>query len=118
PFFGPSNPRDAAGMGADSVADPFDWLAQYYGHGGATWYRFGAEGIDDYADHMSELDELKKNSIDYYAALRSLWRQHRAAELRHGAPAPSPVGLEGLYDGSTPAQSQSARTSTTSNSDQ
>ncbi|HKR19165.1 MAG TPA: VacJ family lipoprotein [Stellaceae bacterium] len=108
PILGPSNPRDAIGMGADSEADPFDWLASYYGHGGATWYRFGAEGIDEYAGHMDELDELKKNSIDYYAAIRSLWRQHRATELRHGAPAPSPVGLEGLYDNSTPASSQSA----------
>lgn len=117
PILGPSNPRDAIGMGADSVADPFTWLAQYYGHGGANWYRFGAEGIDEYADHMDELDELKKNSIDYYAAIRSLWRQHRATELRHGAPAPSPAGLEGLYDGSRPAPSQNAQKLTADASD-
>ena len=108
PILGPSTPRDAVGMGVDSVADPFDWLAQHFGHSGASWYRFGAEGIDAYARHMDEIDELKKTSIDYYAALRSLWRQHRAAELRHGQPAPSPVGLDSLYDGPTPAQPQSA----------
>jgi phospholipid-binding lipoprotein MlaA len=106
PILGPSDPRDAIGMGVDSVADPFDWLAQHFGHGGATWYRFGAEGIDAYARHMDELDQLKKTSIDYYAAIRSLWRQHRASELRHGAPAPSPVDLDSLYDGSTPTHLQ------------
>lgn len=108
PILGPSDPRDAVGMGVDSVADPFDWLAAHFGHGGATWYRFGAEGIDAYSRHMDEIDEIKKTSIDYYAALRSLWRQHRAAELRHGRPAPMPAGLDSLYEYPTPARSQSA----------
>jgi phospholipid-binding lipoprotein MlaA len=108
PILGPSDPRDAVGMGVDSVADPFDWLAAHYGHGGASWYRFGAEGIDEYSRHMDELDEIKKTSIDYYAAIRSLWRQHRAAELRHGKPAPSPFSLDSLYDGPAPKPSQSA----------
>ncbi len=114
PILGPSNPRDAVGMGVDSQADPFDWLAYYYGHGGATWYRFAGEGVDGYSSHMDELDELKKNSIDYYAALRSLWRQHRASELRHGQPAPSPAGLDSLYEDTSPTQPQSADSSESS----
>lgn len=113
PILGPSDPRDAVGMAVDSQADPFDWLAYHFGHGGATWYRFGAEGLDEYSAHMDEIDALKKNSIDYYAAFRSLWRQHRASELRHGKPAPSPVDLDSLYDESPPAPAQSASASDT-----
>lgn len=101
PIFGPSDPRDAIGMGVDSVADPFSWLAQDFGHGGANWYRFGTEGVDEYGRNMDQLDEVKKTSIDYYAAIRSLWRQHRESVLRHGAPTPSPAGLDSLYNGPT-----------------
>ena len=108
PIFGPSNPRDAIGMGVDSQADPFGWLAHHFGHGGATWYRLGAQGIDEYSLQMDQLDELKKNSIDYYAALRSLWRQHRDSELRHGQPGPSPVDINSLYDSPPPVPSQRA----------
>jgi phospholipid-binding lipoprotein MlaA len=108
PIFGPSDPRDAIGMGADSVADPFSWLASHFGHGGANWYRFGAEGIDAYSRNMDQLDEIEKSSIDYYAAIRSLWRQHRDSVLRHGAPAPSPAGLDSLYNGPTSSPAQSA----------
>jgi ABC-type transporter lipoprotein component MlaA len=37
---------------------------------------------------MKTTDELKKSSIDYYAALRSAYRQYRAKEIRNGAPLP------------------------------
>ena len=33
-----------------------------------------------------DLDDLEKNSLDYYAALRSVYRQHREAELRDTLP--------------------------------
>jgi len=41
------------------------------------------------------LDDLEKNSLDFYAQLRSLWQQKRAAELRRGT-APQPGA--GFYD--------------------
>jgi len=108
PLLGPSNPRDAIGMGVDSYADPFDWLAIHFGHRGAVWYRFLAEGVDTRSRHIEDLDELQKNSIDFYASLRSLWRQHRASELRHGAPAPI-QDLDSIYlDPSPPVRSQSS----------
>jgi phospholipid-binding lipoprotein MlaA len=97
PILGPSNPRDAIGMGVDSEMDPFGYLASDYGHGGATWYRYIAYGIDEYSRESDALDDLKKNSLDYYAAMRSLSRQHRDAALRDGKPSPvSDMG--GLYN--------------------
>ena len=97
PILGPSNPRDGVGMVADGYADPFSYLAYDYGADVATYARWGAEGIDERAQNLSTLDELQKNAIDLYAEVRSLYRQHRASELRHGAPAPSSNEMDDLY---------------------
>ena len=63
----------------------------------ATYARWGAEGIDERQQNLSTLDELQKNAIDLYAEVRSLYRQHRASELRHGAPAPTSNEMDDLY---------------------
>jgi phospholipid-binding lipoprotein MlaA len=89
PILGPSNPRDAVGLGVDSYMDPFFWaLTVHYGATNSGFYRWIASGIDERSRNIESFDEIQKNAIDLYAQLRSLWRQHRAAELRHGEPAP------------------------------
>jgi len=86
PILGPSNPRDAIGMTVDSYADPFTMLANARGVEELTISRFATNGIDQRARVIDVLDELEKNSLDFYAELRSLSQQKRAAELRPGAP--------------------------------
>jgi len=89
PILGPSNPRDAVGIGVDSYMDPFFWgLTVHFGATNSGLYRWIATGIDERSRNIESFDEIQKNAIDLYAQLRSLWRQHRAAELRHGEPAP------------------------------
>jgi phospholipid-binding lipoprotein MlaA len=91
PIFGPSNPRDAIGMGVDGYMDPWGYLASDYGAGNsATYGRYAATGIDERERNIETLDDLQRNAIDFYAQLRSLFRQHRASELRHGEAAPLP----------------------------
>jgi phospholipid-binding lipoprotein MlaA len=97
PILGPSNPRDIAGMAVDGYADPFSYLAYDYGADVATYARMGAEGLDERTQNLQNFDELQRTSIDLYAAVRSLYRQHRANELRHGEPGPAPTDMEGLY---------------------
>jgi phospholipid-binding lipoprotein MlaA len=89
PLLGPSNPRDAFGMGADSYIDPFSYLASAKGLDEIQITRFVLGGIGQRAEAMEILDELQKNSLDFYAQLRSLAQQRRAAELRRGT-APEP----------------------------
>ena len=43
-------------------------------------------GVDEYSRVMDDLQKLKETSIDYYAALRSIARQKRKAEILNGAP--------------------------------
>jgi phospholipid-binding lipoprotein MlaA len=47
-------------------------------------------GIDERARNLDVLDEVQRESVDFYAAMRSLYRQNRSAELRHGGPPPVP----------------------------
>jgi len=89
PILGPSNPRDAVGIVVDSYMDPFFWgLTVHYGATNSGLYRWIVTGIDERSRNIESFDEIQKNAIDLYAQVRSLWRQHRAAELRHGEPAP------------------------------
>jgi phospholipid-binding lipoprotein MlaA len=114
PLLGPSNPRDAVGMVADGYADPFSYLAYDYGADVATYARWGGEGLDERSQNLSNLDALQKNAIDLYAEIRSLYRQHRAAELRHGEPASTSPEMEDLYkDPGAPSPAPGAPTSTT-----
>lgn len=94
PILGPSNPRDAIGMGVDGVMDPWGWIVgAQYGQGAENaenYGRYGATGIDLRGRNIDVLDDLQKNAIDFYAEMRSLYRQHRAEELRHGQPGAMP----------------------------
>jgi phospholipid-binding lipoprotein MlaA len=89
PLLGPSNPRDAIGYGVDSYADPVGYA--FWNAGGLRWIgwtRYGLDTVDSRSQQLDTLDELQKTSIDFYATIRSLSRQHRAIELRHGEPPP------------------------------
>jgi phospholipid-binding lipoprotein MlaA len=81
PVFGPSNVRDAIGTGLSFVADPWTFVggvnALY-----ATYARTGADAVDERSEYIDSLDEMQATSIDFYASLRSSYRQHRSYEVR------------------------------------
>jgi len=88
PFFGPSNPRDAVGMGVDWLMDPFTRALRDH----ERYQRMIARGIDQRALHLQDLETLEETSIDFYAAMRELYRQHRSNEIRNGElPPPLPI---------------------------
>lgn len=91
PILGPSNPRDAVGKFLDSYLDPINYWADNTDREGITWGRTVVGGIDSYSRVMDELKKLKETSIDYYAAVRSISRQKREAEIRNGAPSDAPL---------------------------
>ena len=83
PIFGPSNPRDGVGILADSLMDPFGWVVPFE-------YRLGravGSAVDKRAQNYDHINDLEKNSLDFYAAIRSLYRQRRVEEIRNGVPA-------------------------------
>ena len=82
PVFGPSNVRDAFGLGVDLYTTPPAHMLS--GHAGvALNYSVGAvDGVDLRARNIETLEEIKRAALDLYVSLRSLTRQRRAAELR------------------------------------
>ena len=88
PLFGPSNPRDAVGMGVDTIADPVGYAFSSNKLVPANYARAGAGATDKRSEYIEPMDALEKTSIDFYAQVRSMARQHRAKELR-GEAAPA-----------------------------
>lgn len=84
PLLGPSPPRDLAGRGVDTFLDPvtyFDFRSKYAYEGG----RAVLQMVDLRARNLDTLDDIERSSLDFYAATRSLYLQHRAAEVRGSA---------------------------------
>ncbi|HVO04355.1 MAG TPA: VacJ family lipoprotein [Candidatus Cybelea sp.] len=84
PVLGPSNPRDLTGRVVDYALDPLTWVGYIYNVGWINTVRGGLEGLDTRARNMQAIEELQKGSVDFYATIRSLYRQHRNDAIRNG----------------------------------
>lgn len=82
PLLGPSTARDGTGLLVDSLLDPvriylfahdLEWL---------HYTRVGVSIIDQREELLDVIDDLRRNSFDYYAALRSAYYQRREALIR------------------------------------
>jgi phospholipid-binding lipoprotein MlaA len=95
PILGPSNPRDGVGLVAGWYADPWNGIASAKDVYWVAYPRAAAEGIDLRSRNIDILDRIESTSLDFYATLRSLYNQRRAAEIRHEAPPEAAPGLTG-----------------------
>lgn len=86
PILGPSSLRDGTGLVVDMFLDPLNWY--FYNvrpeNEGWQYARFAAEGIVKREELLDALDDLRKNSFDYYSAMRSAYVQRRATEVSDG----------------------------------
>ena len=85
PIAGPSNVRDAAGMFVQGVADPVDIAFRRVELDHMPLVRAGVATLDFRHGNLDTLDDIKANSLDYYAFIRTLYRQRRAFEVDSGA---------------------------------
>jgi phospholipid-binding lipoprotein MlaA len=86
PLFGPSNPRDTAGMAVEFVADP---LSIYLKNIDLAWVgliRGGMQAIDTRVEFLDSLDAIERTSLDFYSTMRSISRQYRQDQIRNSAP--------------------------------
>jgi phospholipid-binding lipoprotein MlaA len=90
PILGPTTVRDSFGMVADSFVDPFAHVTirehELWNISGNNLDYFsvkGASAVDFRADNMTNLNSLEKNSIDIYAALKSLYLQNREKKINN-----------------------------------
>tara|TARA_Y100000748_G_scaffold278206_1_gene255688 strand:+ start:319 stop:1104 length:786 start_codon:yes stop_codon:yes gene_type:complete len=81
PLFGPSNLRDTSGMLMTMMTDPVNAYAANQGQAWAIPLRTAANAIDQRSKIIDEVNALRDNSIDYYAAVRSSYYQNRKAAI-------------------------------------
>ena len=86
PLLGPSPIRDTVGLVGDSLMDPVVWYARRHEQYAITWIRYGARAIDTRSRNIETLDEIERGAIDFYATVRSLYRQRRNDEISNGRP--------------------------------
>jgi phospholipid-binding lipoprotein MlaA len=83
PLLGPSTVRDLTGHGVDFVADPVIYV-RFHGDTAFDIARTAVGALDDRARIDADLDSVQATAADPYAAIRSIYRQKRAADLSGG----------------------------------
>ena len=88
PILGPTTARDSVGMIADTFVDPFAHITwrenELFGISGNQFDYLtvrGTTAVDFRADNVVNFDSLEKNSIDLYAATKSLYLQNRKNKI-------------------------------------
>ncbi|HVC55131.1 MAG TPA: VacJ family lipoprotein [Stellaceae bacterium] len=108
PILGPSSARDLAGEIGDSFADPGDYVASQHHLLWVAVVRTATSGIDVRSRNIESLADIEKTALDYYATIRSLYRQRRQAEIRHeNSNLPNPTSMQGSDSGPPPFMSYS-----------
>lgn len=98
PLFGPSNARDAVGFAVDIVLDPLNWYGWNTDREWISYSRTGANAVDVRARSIEALDDVKANNFDYYAAIRSLYRQRRDVAIRNNRAANADTTISPFRD--------------------
>ena len=98
PVLGPSTVRDTAGSFVNVIGgDPYDNASTHGNNEYLTTSQFTAAkiltGVDFRAKNLETIDNLEKNSLDFYASVKSLYLQDRQQKIsnKNGS-------LEIIYD--------------------
>ena len=103
PILGPTTTRDALGLVGNIFVDPVYHLT----HNSETdvvignenlsehnyYYYKGTDAVDFRSKNIESIDSLEKNSIDFYASVKSLYLQNRAQKITN-----SPISDKGQDD--------------------
>ena len=103
PILGPTTTRDALGLVGNVFIDPVYQLT----HNTETdivvgndnlqehnyYYYKGADSVDFRSKNIESIDSLEKNSIDFYASVKSLYLQNRSQKISN-----SPISDKGQDD--------------------
>jgi len=108
PILGPSNPRDALGRVVDFLIDPLNMWATNNNEKWIIPTHTALKVIDFRALHYDTFEDLEKSSLDFYAAVRSLYRQRRIDKINNGETDPStPIPSIGEFLDDDPVLSNS-----------
>ena len=83
PILGPSNLRDTSGKLADWFIDPVNYALR---QDGTDWTLYGVRGgqaLVAREDLLDPIDDIFSSSLDPYASFKSIYEQHRDAEIKN-----------------------------------
>ena len=84
PFFGPSSPRDTAGLAVDTLLSPEFYFAPWY----VSYPASGTRVVNARSLALETVRAERAAAFDFYAAVRSAYVQYRANLLRDRAAEP------------------------------
>ena len=93
PLIGPSTLRDGTGKGVDFLLQPYTYILDT----GTNLALRAGDGLVRREAVLGPLEDLRRTSVDYYAAVRAAYYQNCAATLRGGA-APQSSQVDQLFD--------------------
>jgi phospholipid-binding lipoprotein MlaA len=85
PIFGPSSTRDAFGRVIDTIFNPLSFAYRMNGvsfEGRLT--QPIVSGVDKREQYLDYVEEIKDSSLDFYATMRSLYKQRRNKDILNG----------------------------------
>jgi phospholipid-binding lipoprotein MlaA len=95
PFFGPSSPRDAAGLAVDTGLSPEFYFAPWY----VSYPMSGTRVINARALALETVRAERESAFDFYSGVRSAYVQYRVNQVRdRAAEAEGKDENEQLYD--------------------
>jgi phospholipid-binding lipoprotein MlaA len=96
PLLGPTNVRDSIGRAIDVFLNPFNYVGT---EGSRTIFsatRGSFEALTFRTKYSSQIDELRENSIDYYARVKTIYNQRRNASINNKMTENSPETTESI----------------------
>ena len=93
PLLGPSTLRDGVGVGVDGFFQPLHYIFDT----GTNIVITAVDGVTTREELIQVIEDLRRTSLDYYAAMRATYYQDRAVELGGGVP-PAGSEIDTLFD--------------------
>lgn len=81
PFFGPSDLRDSSALPAGIFLSPTFGAPSSVGLKAFNYSEYALATVNKREQVLGKLSQIKASALDPYATFRSLYRQHRTAEL-------------------------------------
>lgn len=84
PLFGPSNVRDSVGLGVDMLTSPWQYVVAMGDKTAQDTYMivsFTADGLARREQSLDAYSALRAGALDFYAEMRSVYRQYRNKQL-------------------------------------
>ena len=98
PLLGPSNGRDTTGRVGDYFMNPLNFCCINQDE---RLGLFGVTAVSEREANIELLDDLRANSIDLYATIRTIYTQKRDADIRNGAAPTDQQNYDSIFDEET-----------------